>query len=129
MIRKVALIGGSPSSEKTYKAWKKMRRTAKQKGFFISKRWEKFENFLEDMGKAPEGLNLVRREYSKGFFPENCYWGTNSQLARSKPTTFRVYYDGQTKALRDWCDELELDFAKTRARLKYGWTVDKAFEL
>ena len=45
----------------------------KLKGITICVRWYEFENFLADMGRCPEGLELERRNNDLGYFPENCY--------------------------------------------------------
>ncbi len=37
--------------------------------------WEKFEDFLNDMGQKPEGKRLLRKNKNESFSKENCYWG------------------------------------------------------
>ena len=37
--------------------------------------WDKFETFLNDMGKKPENKTLKRIDKSLTFCKENCYWG------------------------------------------------------
>lgn len=44
------------------------------KGIKVCKRWDDFNNFLEDMGMQPKGGWLIRRDKKKGFSKENCYW-------------------------------------------------------
>jgi hypothetical protein len=43
-------------------------------GVRITDKWWKFEGFLEDMGKRPEGTNLARKDLNKNYTLENCYW-------------------------------------------------------
>jgi hypothetical protein len=40
----------------------------------LCERWMKFENFLADMGKRPEGYEIHRIDDSKGYSPDNCEW-------------------------------------------------------
>lgn len=46
------------------------------KGITIDPRWNKFENFLSDMGERPEGMTLDRIDSTKGYNAKNCRWTT-----------------------------------------------------
>lgn len=50
------------------------------KNITIDKRWDNFENFLEDMGKKP-GLEyeLDRIDNNGDYTPQNCHWVTRSE--------------------------------------------------
>ena len=48
------------------------------KGITYDIRWEKFDNFLEDMGERPEGKELDRIDGNKGYYKDNCRWVTRS---------------------------------------------------
>ena len=45
-----------------------------ERGIRICERWNKFENFLEDMGEAPKELTLERKDNDKGYSKDNCMW-------------------------------------------------------
>jgi hypothetical protein len=58
------------------------------RGIKVCERWEKFENFLLDMGKKPNPrLTLERRDNSLGYSPENCYWATRAQQSSNTRRT------------------------------------------
>ena len=54
------------------------------RGITVCKEWLKFENFYKDMGDCPDGLSIERVENSKGYFPENCKWATQTEQQRNK---------------------------------------------
>jgi hypothetical protein len=44
----------------------------------ICKRWQKFENFLADLGTRPKGTTLSRIADSGDYKPSNAVWGTRA---------------------------------------------------
>lgn len=54
------------------------------RGITYDPRWEKFENFLVDMGEPPEGLTIDRIDNNQGYFKDNCRWADKSTQRRNK---------------------------------------------
>ena len=84
-------MSGTP----TYRAWADMKTRATnpnrtqakdycRRNIGVCGRWEKFENFLADMGERPEGLTLDRVNNDLGYFPENCRWATYTQQVHNR---------------------------------------------
>ena len=56
-----------------------------ERGIQVCDVWkEDFGQFLEDMGKRPEGYTLERLDNNKGYNKENCEWVTWSQNLRNR---------------------------------------------
>lgn len=87
---------------KTYSTWSNMKlrclnprnehyRYYGGQGITICERWMVFDNFLEDMGESPEGLEIDRIDNDKGYFKENCRWVTKIENMRNKRFAIHEY--------------------------------------
>ena len=65
------------------KEWKDYR----GRGIRVCKRWQKFENFLEDMGIRPEECEIDRIENDSDYFMINCRWVTKIKNIRNSRKT------------------------------------------
>jgi hypothetical protein len=54
------------------------------RGIQVCARWFKFENFLADMGKRPNGLTLHRINNDGHYMPSNCKWATWKEQASNR---------------------------------------------
>lgn len=65
------------------------------RGITVCKRWQKYENFIADMGDRPSKQHsLDRINNNKGYTPSNCRWATRSEQQRNKSSTYT--YKGPT---------------------------------
>lgn len=88
------------SKTRTYRTWKEMRNRCKNekatqykwygaRGVSVCERWEKFENFLDDMGIRPVDKTLDRINPELGYSKENCRWATSKQQAETNRGCFK----------------------------------------
>lgn len=122
----------------TYYSWKAMKSRCdnhndKQykyyggRGITYETRWSKFENFLADMGEAPQGLTIERIDVNSDYCKPNCVWTTDKQQANNTRRNVFITFNRKTQTIAQWADELNMKYVTVQARLKRGWDITEAF--
>ena len=97
------------------------------RGITYCNHWEKFENFLEDMGTRPEGTSLDRINNNLGYSDYNCRWATREQQNHNRRDNHNLTYKGETLPMNAMARKHGIPRSTLRKRLyKYGWTIEKA---
>jgi len=95
------------------------------RGIRVCERWRKFENFLHDMGEAPEGLFIERVKNDLGYCPENCVWADRASQNRNTRTNRWIEFNGERLTLSDWCRRLNIQTGALLYRLR-RWPIEIA---
>lgn len=100
------------------------------RGIKVCDEWRKsYTNFLNDMGRCPEGKTLDRFPDTNGNYePSNCRWATVPEQNRNKRDNILIHYNGETKIRGDWAKELTISSMSIRRRLEKGITFDSIYK-
>lgn len=97
------------------------------RGIRVCDRWQKFENFLADMGKRPgPEFELDREDNDRGYEPGNCRWVRRLINIRNSSNPLRITANGVTRLAVEWAEDLGISPMTLRKRLSRGWTAEDA---
>lgn len=85
-----------------------------------------FEGFFAEVGEAPPGMWLDRKDNSKGYISGNLKWATPKEQQRNKSNNRLLTFDGETHCVAEWCELRNLSSHGVRQRLRRGATVEEA---
>lgn len=91
-----------------------------------SKGWKAFESWALSNGYK-EGLTIDRIDNNKGYSPANCRWVDKKVQSNNRSYCKLVTYNGKTQNLKQWCEELGLNYKTVHMRIRRNWTIKQAF--
>ena len=89
-------------------------------GITVCKRWYQFENFIEDMGKRPEGKRLGRKNVTKGYTKKNTIWVTMEESANNRRKSSLITYKGIRMTAARWGRKLGIPSSTLTNRILRG---------
>jgi hypothetical protein len=98
------------------------------RGIGICQEW--LDNFLLFFEWAirngwERGLQIDRIDNDKDYGPENCRIVTRHQQNRNKRNNINITFNGETKCLKDWADQIGINSCALKYRLK-TWDLERA---
>lgn len=129
------------SNSKEYKSWYSIKQRCTNpkskhyrhyggRGIKMCSQWHNsFIAFLRDMGKAPSITHSIDRVNNNGNYePSNCRWATVKEQMNNMSTNRLIEFKGETKTMAQWCEYLNLNYKKIKARFGRNWTIQRALE-
>ncbi len=98
------------------------------RGIEVCEEWRKYESF-RDWAVANgyrDDLSIDRKDPDGNYCPENCRWATTYEQSNNKRTSKTIVFDGESGTVREFADKYGLEYSCLYARLKNGWSVEKA---
>jgi hypothetical protein len=113
--------------ERCYKPKNRAYKNYGGRGIKVCERWHEFVNFYEDMGDAPDGMSLDRKDNDGDYYKENCRWATKEEQSNNTRRNVWYTHEGETKNITQWERHLGMGENTLRMRLnKYGWSEKRA---
>jgi len=97
------------------------------RGIQVCDRWLSFVSFYADMGQKPAGMSIERRDNSRGYTPENCYWSTPAEQNNNRRTNVVISYNGQSLTISQWSKQLNIPRRVLDYRHHAQWPVEDIF--
>lgn len=80
------------------------------RGVTVCDRWYKFENFLEDMGEAPDKLTLDRIDPNGNYESENCRWITQQEQTNNTRRNVKISSDLGELSMSQFCRAKKISY-------------------
>ena len=95
------------------------------RGIKICDRWlESFDNFVDDMGKRPEGTTLDRIDSNGNYEPSNCKWSTYSEQTLNTSSTYWIDDNGEKICLKHFAKKYGIPPTTIKYRINNGLPLD-----
>lgn len=102
------------------------------RGIKVCDRWlEKFENFLEDMGRRPKNKTSIDRiDVNKDYCKENCRWADKYEQANNRTTNRILIIDGISDTVTNWARKYNFNDTTILERINRGYslTIEELFK-
>lgn len=95
------------------------------KGIVICQRWlDSFDNFVDDMGRRPQGTTLDRIDSSGNYEPSNCRWATYLEQTLNTSPVIWIDDDGEDICINHFAKKYKIPPSTIKYRIKNGLSLD-----
>ena len=95
------------------------------RGIKVCKRWRKYENFLLDMGRRPDGLTLERKNNNGDYSPKNCVWASWTDQQNNRSDNKIISFNGEKLTMAQWSKKTGIAYAAIQRRIRDGWPLER----
>ena len=99
------------------------------RGISVCNEWRSYKNF-RDWALAngyAESLTIDRIDTNGNYEPSNCRWASRKKQANNRITNKIIEWNGQSRTLAEWSDELGVSQKTLWARINNPkWTIERA---
>lgn len=140
IVKNLDFEGHGEFGTRLYKSWAKMKQRCSNpndrdfalyggRGISICNEWRDYKSFSRwaKYNGYRDNLTLDRINNDGNYEPSNCRWATAKEQANNRRSNHLITYNRVTKTLQQWSDEIGIETATLRYRLKTWESVDKAF--
>lgn len=68
-------------------------------------------------------LTIDRIDNNKSYSPNNCRWVDRKTQNNNTRSNVLFTYNGKTQNMKQWADELGVNYQTARQRRHYGWSI------
>lgn len=99
-------------------------------GIGVCERWNKFENFWEDMKDGySDGLSIDRIDNNSGYSKENCRWATKREQMTNRKNSLYIEYNGKYRPLIELAEEYGIRYRTLYRRIyEDKWDLKKSLK-
>lgn len=96
---------------------------------FLDFKDDMYESYLQHVEKyGEENTTIERIDNDKNYTKDNCCWTTWKKQARNTSRNKTLTFNGETKCVSEWAEELGVNTQTLFSRLRRGWSLDKALK-
>jgi hypothetical protein len=96
------------------------------RGIKVCERWNKFDNFWEDMkSDYSDNLTIDRIDNNGNYEPSNCKWSTMKEQNNNRRDNIIIKYQGKKNTISEWATIKNTTYTTLFLRLRRGWTIER----